>query len=498
MFLIFFVIGPLLTLLILVGIFLRKLPFNVDEYERTAMLSTGLRWKIGSVEYRKSNQIRFKNVRLFRSNSDKPLFAASEVDLIYMSGSLTKEERNKLFPNAIDSQTNHNKISDKTLNNSGNFFGSVKRFLGVADRGDGFWYISFAKSLFDLGGDDDTNCEAELRECFLELISQMEELSSKPISVKFDEIDVVATSLRRFKLRFVVGNLYQTESTIRSEWSFFIPIVSETEREQVLVVRQHNSRNLSVTLKTGNMPLPCELITIFCPPFQFLGQYPSRVCGEIMVSASQIDGKGNEAVWTYSLRNVFFNDINISKIADGNIPYKLSGKIQGLRVNEAFLGGGKLQANGWIDVVDGVVERELFHRLIKLFSLTINPSTLLDSPRAEYPFTRCTFDYELQHDGVIFFLKRPSELTGNMFMLKESDGVQTSPMQVSFPNGNAKLVSYHNLLSIFASDATPIVPLNPLSKFFVPIIPDDEIKKQTPQHQKTTINETPKNVLFMP
>jgi hypothetical protein len=487
--------GPLLTILITVGIFLRKLPSNVDEYERAAMLGTGLRWEIGSVEYRKSNQIRFKNVRLLRSNFSKPLFVASEVDLVYMSGGISKE--NRIFPGAINSQSD-GKTSSKTLNNnnndSNNFLGSIKRFLGVSDRGDGFWYLYSARSLFDLGGDDNVDGGVELRECFLELISQMEELSGKPIFIKLDEIDVIATSLKRFKLRFVVGNLYQTESAIRSEWNFFIPIVSETEREEVLIVRQRNSRSLSVTLKTGNMPLPCEFIAIFCPPFHFLGQSPSRVCGEIMAMVDRLGGSGDESVWSYSLRNVFFNEINVSQIIDDNIPYVLRGNIKGLRVNEAFFGGGKLQANGWVQVIDGVVDSELFRRLVSLFALTVTPANFLDSPRAEYPFTSCVFNYELQHDGVTFWITNSPENAGYAVMENIGNGIQTLPMTVSIPNGIRKL-SYHDLLSIFASDSTPIVPLIPLSKFFVPIIPNDKIKKSP---TNTKLSESQLHVPILP
>ncbi|MDR1485348.1 MAG: hypothetical protein LBT09_11060 [Planctomycetaceae bacterium] len=493
--LIFFVTGPLLTLLITGAIILRKLPSNVDNYERAAVLSTGLRWEIGSVEYRKSNQIRFRNVRLFHTNSIKPLFAASEIDLTYISGSIgktgtTKSDRHRLFPGVINSQNqnqnqtkNHDKTSDK--NNTGKIFGSIKRFWGVGDRGEGFWHLSVSRSLVDLGGVDgvgvgvEVDGEVALRECFLELASRLETLSGEPVLIMFDEVDVTATSLKRFKVRFVAGNLYQTESAIRSEWSFLIPIVSETERERVSIIRRRNSRNLSVTLTTGNMPLPCELVAIFCPPFRFLGQYPARVCGEITAEVERIGGSGGGAVWVYSLRNVFFNDINISQIAAGNIPYNLNGNIKGLRVNEALLGGGKLLANGWIEVVDGVIERGLFHRLVKQFALTVKPESLLDAPRAEYPFTRCILNYKLQNDGIIFWAERSNENIDNIFMFNVGDGVQTLPMAVSLPNGGGKLVSYHNVLSVFAPDSAPIIPLTPFSKYFVPLIPTNEQNTKT-------------------
>ncbi|MDR2644285.1 MAG: hypothetical protein LBC74_16005, partial [Planctomycetaceae bacterium] len=253
---------------------MRKLPSNVDGYERVVMLRTGLRWEIGSVEYCKSNHVKFRNVRLFHANSAKPFFAASVIDLVYIlddagkTGNGSNSDRNRLFPGVVSSR-GKTKISDKTLDKSDSItiFGSIKRFLGIGDSSDGFWHISVVKSLVDLGesgtsnvfaGESSTADEVELRECFLELASRMEFLSQEPILIMFDEIDVIATSLKRFKVRFVAGNLYQTEAAIRSEWSLLIPIVSETEREQISIVRRRNSRNLSVTLKTGNMPLPCE------------------------------------------------------------------------------------------------------------------------------------------------------------------------------------------------------------------------------------------------
>jgi hypothetical protein len=480
--------GPLLTLLITGVIILRKLPSNVVDYERAAKLSMGLCWEIDSVEYRKSNQIRFKNVQLFRANSDKPFFAASEIDLIYISGGANNTDNNgkSLFPGVVNLQGN-TKIHDKKTNDkTTTIFRTIKSFFSLGDRGDGFWHLSITKSLLDIGKVDDgsdlggvgtgnnIDVEIELRECFLELVSRVELLSREPVLIMFDEIDVNATSLKRFKLRFVVGKLYQTELAIRSEWSFLIPIVSETEREQVSIVRRRNSQNLSITLTTGNMPLPCELVAIFCPPFRFFGQFPSRVCGEITAEVERLGKGGGDEVWVYSLRNVFFNDIDLTRIASGSIPYKLNGNIKGLRVNEAFLGGGKLSANGWIEIVDGVIDRGLFHRLVKQFALTVMPDSLLDSPRAEYPFTRCIFNYKLQHDGVIFWVERSPENPDNIFMFNVGDGVQTLPMALSLTNGSGKLVSYHNVLSIFAPDSVPIVPLTPLSKYLVPMIPTDE------------------------
>jgi hypothetical protein len=485
LFLIFFAIGPLLTLLIAAGIIVRKASSNVAFYERAAVLATGLNWEIGSVEYRKSNQVRLKNVRLYRSNLSKPFLAASEVNLTYISGDNLKGDRNKFFPGAISLQVGSKNsvdgINDKV---SRGIFGSINRFFGISGRGDGFWHISVMKSVIDLGGGNDVNNDlngdnynVELRECLLELVSRMESLSGEPVLITFDDIDILATSLKQFKLQFVKGRLYQTESAIRSEWEFFIPIVSETEREQVTIVRRRNSRSLSVTLKTGKMPLPCEMVAIFCSPFRFFGVNPSRMCGEITAEVERlggVGGVGGNSDWTYSLHSVFFNDVDIASFIPPSMPYILSGKIKGLRVNEALLGDGKLQANGWIEVVDGVIERGLFHRLVGQFSLTVLPQSLLDSPRMEYPFTRCIFNYRLCHEGIIFWVERTSEIAGNVFMSNEGDGVQTQPMAVSLPNGDGKLVSYHSVLSIFAPDSAPIIPLTPFSKYFVPLIPTDE------------------------
>ncbi|MDR2169861.1 MAG: hypothetical protein LBP59_06950 [Planctomycetaceae bacterium] len=527
MVLLFFIFGPLLTLLILGGVILRKLPSNVVVYERAAMLATGLRWEIGAVEYRKLNQIRFKNVRLFRSNSSKPFFAASEIDLVYVSGGVgragdvTKNNRNRLFPGVVNLQNAAKNPNNILGVNTGGISGTVKRFFGVGN-GDGFWRLLVGRSLVDLteGGDgvgvgksngnndgnnDGNNSNNDgnnnsngnsngngvgisesnigdkfdggvvLRECFLELIARMELLSVEPVFITFDEIDVIGTSLNRFKLRFVAGNLYQTESAIRSEWNFLIPLVSETESERISIVRRRNSRSLAVTLKTGNMPLPCEFIAIFCPSFRILGGYPARVSGEIMASVEYLGGGGigggGAAAWEYSLRNVFFNDINIERFMAGSLPYILRGNVRGFRVNEAYWGGGKLRADGWVEIVEGVIERGLFHRIVKNFALTVMPESILDSPRMEYPFTQCVFNYKIDHNGVIFWKERLSDEAGNVFMFKTGDGVQTQPMAVSLPDGNGKLVSYHNVLSIFAPDSAPIVPLTPLSKFLIPLLP---------------------------
>ncbi|MDR0705229.1 MAG: hypothetical protein LBF88_09590, partial [Planctomycetaceae bacterium] len=72
--LLFFILGPLLTLGILAGIMLRKIPANARQFEYNAAVQTGLTWKIDAVEYRSLHGVRLKNVRLLDSFSAKTIF----------------------------------------------------------------------------------------------------------------------------------------------------------------------------------------------------------------------------------------------------------------------------------------------------------------------------------------------------------------------------------------------------------------------------------------
>ncbi|MDR1925795.1 MAG: hypothetical protein LBQ66_15625 [Planctomycetaceae bacterium] len=510
MVLIFFVFCPLLTLLITAGIFLRKLPTNVYLFEQVISLRTGLTCEIGSVDYRKFNKVRLRKVRFFCRESRKPFFSASEVDVTYITAA---KDRSRLFPGAVGLQVSD---SYSQSNFSGGIFTSVLNFFsgksrgfwgGVSGRRDGFWHISVVRSVVDLkqrdqvsggigggvsggvsGGIGDYDVGLELRDGLSSLLSNMFELSGEPVLVTMDEVTVLATSLERFETRFVVGNLYQTESAVRSEWSFLIPVVSETEREFVSVVRRRNSRNLSVSLKTGSRPLPCEFVSLFCPQFRVFGQLPARFLGEITASTERF-GYGADSNWTYSLRNVFFNDIDITQVLPDGSYFGIRGKVKGLQVNEAVLGDGMLSADGWMEVIDGAIERNFFHRLVQQFALTVTPASLLDSPRSEYPFGSCIFNYQLRRDGAIFW-PSVSENIDNVLMINLGDGVQTQPMMVAMPKNNRQPVSYHTILSVFAPDNAPIVPLTSLSKFFVPLLPTDEPDQKNKKTTNPNNNET--------
>jgi hypothetical protein len=454
--LLFFILGPLLTLGILAGVVLRKIPANARKFEYNAAVQTGLTWKIDAVEYRSLYCVRLKNVRLLDSFSAKTIFFAPEIDWQY----IISENYDKYFPGIEISAHSDNQM-----------FPFITRI-----QPNGFQQIFVPDSVLTF--DDDSMPAVAVRDTLEKILTRFHFLSETPIQFVFENVGIFSNYSKKRpderpdRFRFVRGNLYRTKSEIRSGWEFQVPEFSELETQRFYVVQPFHSNGVEIMLRTGKVPLPCELAAVFCPAFRNFGN-ESRFSGEFYLEKTN-DPKHPDIPATLRLNNVSFKEVDIAPLAKEYTPFSVSGIMRDLQINHATFGTNIFTAEGCFQIVDGSIEKTLFQRFIERFRLTVQPSDILDSPRGMIPFTACAVHFRLQPDGAIF---RPDELWHNALMHTVPDAAGLGKMAVYFPNENRQLISYHTLFSIFAPDTAPVVPLTPGLKNLFFVLPIHDYSK---------------------
>lgn len=438
--LLFFILGPLLTLGILAGIVLRKVPANARKLEYNAAVQTGLTWKIDAVEYRSLYCTRLKNVRLLDSFSSETIFFAPEIDCQY----IVSENFDKFFPGI---ETNVAAHSDNQT------FPFTTTIIPV--RPNGFRQIIVPDSVLTF--DHDSASAVAVRDTLEKILARFRMLSETPVQFVFENVGVFSTYSKKRpdekpdRFRFVRGNLYRTKNEIRSDWEFQVPEFSELETQRFSVIQPRQANGVEIALRTGKIPIPCELAAVFCSAFRHFGN-GSRFSGEFSVEKN-----GNpEIPPTLRLKNVSLKEMNMAPFAKEYTPFSVSGTIRDLQINQASFGANIFTAEGCFQIVDGSIEKTLFQRFIERFNLIVQPSDILESPRSMIPFTACAVHFRLQPDGVIF---RPDELWHNALMHQVPEASGLGKMTVYFPDENRRLVSFHDLFSIFAPDTAPVVPL---------------------------------------
>ncbi|MDR3199034.1 MAG: hypothetical protein LBU34_14300 [Planctomycetaceae bacterium] len=460
--LLFFILGPLLTLGILAGIVLRKIPANARKFEYNAAVQTGLTWKIDAVEYRSFYCTRLKNVRLLDSFSAKTIFFAPEIDCRY----IISENFNKFFP-GIETNSEH---SDNPILP---FTASV--------RPNGFQQIFVPDSVLTF--DHDSASAVAVRDTLEKILARFHLLSETPVQFVFENVGIFSVYSKQRpdekpdRVRFVRGNLYRTKNEIRSDWEFQVPEFSELETQQFSVIQKRQVNNVEITLRTGKIPVPCELAAVFCSAFRRFG-HGSRFSGEFSVEKNS----NPEIPPTLRLKNVSFKDIDMAPFAEEYTPFSVSGTMRDLQMTHAALGPNIFTAEGCFQIVDGSIEKTLFQRIIERFNLIVKPSDISESPRTMIPFTACAVHFRLQPEGVVF---RPDELWQNALMHQVPDASGLGKMTVYFPDENRRLVSFHTLFSIFAPDTAPVVPLTPGLKNLFFLLPMDDFRNTNVRSENT-------------
>jgi len=453
--LIFYLFGPILTLGIVGGVVWRKLPSNAEYWERSLNQQTGLRWTIGSVEYRSPGLVRLLNVKIDDETIQHSVFQTPQIDIRLV----TETKREKIFPGVLTTAGSPTGLT--------RWLADVFPWLRSDEQ---FWQITLQQaSVLDFGEYPGATSALLVQNMLRKIAARFEMLSEVPVQFMVEQIYVISeqslqrevekTEDRIDVFRFVQGNIYRTASAIRSDWSFQIKNVSETEVQHLSFALSPNNA-MEIVFRTGAQPIPCDLAAVFYTPFQHFSG--GSFLGDFALSTQ-------DRSQTIRLRNVMFKNVPLAPLVGSYTGgFTVVGTITDLRFKQAIFGADGFDAEGSLYVQNGAIERALLHRCIDYFDLTIQPGDILDSQTRMIPFTGSAILFHLQPQGIDF---KPDEKWQNFLMYKDADTFGSPPtMTVSFPL-NRRIVTHYELMSIFAPDGAPVVPVTPASQSLVPYLP---------------------------
>jgi len=462
--LIFYLFGPIATLGIVGGIIVRKLPSNARSWERSLTQQTGLHWTIQSVEYRSPGCVRLHNVKILvdpvkirEDTTQDAVFTAPQIDV----RRVTNPSRSKIFPGISTPNTENTGLTDRL----------AKTFPSLSSA-DPFWQITVPVSLLNIGEYAGEESALLVQNMLRKIFARFNTLSDVPVQFACEEIAIISEySLKKPGdknedkvdiLRFVQGNIYRTSTEIRSDWTFQIKDVSELDwehRERLSFVFSFPD-TFEISFQTGRQPIPCDLAAVFCSRFKHF----SGGSFEGMFSLTTRSERNSE---TLRLDRVIFKNVPLAPLVGPYTNFAVEGTVADLRFSQVVFGTEGTYAEGCLQVQNGAVERALLHRCIDHFQLRVNPGTILDSPMQMIPFSACVIHFRLQPEGIDFWADTN---WNNAVMYYHKGNPSPYELIVSVPD-HRRTVSYHELMSIFAVDGAPVVPLTSGMRSLVPHIP---------------------------
>jgi hypothetical protein len=454
--LIFYLFGPVLMLCIIGGIVVRKLPANARSWEQSLAQQTGLYWTIESVEYRSPGFVRLHSVTILDESAQHPIFLAKVIDVQLV----TDPHRAKTFPD----------ITVDAGRSSGLTARLVQTFPSLQS-GNRFWNITVPYSILNFSTYSSEDSALFVQNTLHRLLSRFETLSDVPMQFVLEEIAVISEySLQKEGskiedkvdfFRFVKGNIYQTPTEIRSDWELKVKDFSDFDALYFSLMLSLNN-TVNISFQTGRQPIPCDLAAVFCSLFKHFSG--GSFLGKFALSSRM--GRADSS--TIRLDQVTFKDVPLAPLAKPYTGFAVEGMITDLQLQQAVFGAEPLYVEGHLLVQHGAVETALFHSCIGRFQLGIEPdSILLDLSLPMIPFTECAIHFRLRPDGIDFWA---DQRWGNTLMFQALNADGSGGMRLSLPE-TRRIVTYHELMSIFAPDNAPVVPLTPGLQAVLPYIP---------------------------
>ena|GEM_PF-2142037 len=454
--LVFYLLGPILTLGIIGGIVVRKLPGNARTWERALTQHTGLHWKIGSVEYRSPNFTRLHNIEILDEAAQRPVFRATQIDIQRMTGT----PREKVFPGIMpDSTAGNSSGLTAVLENTFPYFRSHNRF----------WQITVPVSALDFGESSSEDSALLIQNLLRKVFARFDALAEVPVQLVLEQVGIRSEhSLQKGEdqldiLHSVQGNIYRMPTELRSDWSFQIRGISDMdwEHRERLSFTLSLTDTLEISFQSGRQPIPCDLAAVFCAPFQrFSG-------GTFEGKFSHSLRSGRAETQTTRLEEVIFRNIPLAPLIQPHTTFAVEGTVVDLRFSPAIISAEGIYAEGSMAVIDGAVEKALFHRWVDRFDLTVEPESILEAPMPLIPFSACAIYFRLQPDGIDFWA---DQRWRNAIMHYQENDLSPSVYTVFLPQ-NRRPVSYNEVMSIFAPDSAPMVPLTSGMQSLLPHIP---------------------------
>jgi hypothetical protein len=142
--------------------------------------------------------------------------------------------------------------------------------------------------------------------------------------------------------------------------------------------------------------------------------------------------------------------------------------VDDLQLHQAVFGTEGTYVEGCLQVLNGAVDTALFRRCVDKFQLRVEPSSILDSPIPMIPFTACAIHFRLQPEGLDFWAD--NKWDNSAFMCYQK-GHYSPPVLIVYLPTHRRPVSYLELMSIFAADTAPVVPLTTGLQPILPHIP---------------------------
>jgi hypothetical protein len=219
---------------------------------------------------------------------------------------------------------------------------------------------------------------------------------------------------------------------------------------------------LEITLRTGGQPIPCDLAAVFYPAFKHFSGGSFQ--GEFALST-----RNGHNAQTIRMHNAFFRNVPLAPLVSSYTDFAVLGTIADLQFDQAVFGAEGIDIVGRLQAQNGAVEKALFHRCIGNFDLTLEPKNhpVLDSESRMIPFTACVILFHLQPGGIDFWA---DQVWLDAFMYYGVDESRKPEWVLRFPS-HRETVTYHELMSIFAADNAPTVPLNPGMQSLIPYVP---------------------------
>jgi hypothetical protein len=385
---------------------------------------------------------------------DTALFRAKTIDVQLV----TDTPRSKVFPRIAASDTKNIGLTA--------MFANVFPSLYSTDQ---FWRVTVPVSVLNFGEYSSEESAPLVQNMLRKVSARLTSLSDVPVQLTFEAVGITSEHSRKKLgenkydvLRFVQGNIYRTPSEVRSDWAFQIEGVSglDWEHRERLSFVLSQMDTFEISFQTGKQPIPCGLAAVFCSSFKHFSG--GSFCGEF--SISKRSGSNSQ---TTRLNNVFFKDVPLAPLVGPYTDFAVEGTIIDFQLTQAVFGAEGTSVEGRLNVKDGAIDRTLFHHCVDKFQLTVYPESVLDSPIPMIPFTDCAILFRLQPAGIDFWAHH---LWQDMFMCYHEGGTAPYALRVYLPT-QRRTVTYHELMSVFAADGAPVVPLIPGFQSLVPHLP---------------------------
>lgn len=459
--LLFVLFGPVLTVTIIGQIVVRRLPGETRRHEREFFLASGMNMNIGSLDYTRPNQFRYRDVKLLDPITNKPILEVPELKLYEIQPGYVDQ----VFPESFSREEIEN--AEAILpGGSKNFWRAVIPKLRIDPE-----YFGFEES---------GKC---LRELVLSILSKHR--NGKPFGLRFeiDEFEIGTKNGVPLLLKEIHGHLSLKETQSRFYAEFYY--LEFMEDKCVLSAKRmldEEGECLSIHFSTRDRTIPCKVPAWIVPGFDILGEN-ALFTGDLRALKTV-----NSDKWSMKFIDVFFNDGDMSRLASFGTEYALNGKIRGLSIKSATIIDGTLrEADGFLDLVEGSIENRFLERLCDRFYLNADfraVPRISSDPNRETPLDRfCAYyifkDNKLYLESVAQYDKRKESEEANARGVPPNENLPPDG-PVIYCNGMTrmwklpyppKVYPIEYVLSAIQSDETKMGPIDPKSRSIMRYLP---------------------------